>query len=73
MALTAVQKDGVTGTLRFFKKPFCRSDNQQMIKRIAELPFYNFIVEQIQITDKLKPFAAVLDICDVRSNLLQWF
>ena len=69
--LYSMYKDGVTGTLRFFKKSSCRSDNEQIVKRIAALPFCNFIVEPARLADKIKPLAAVFDACDVQSNLLQ--
>lgn len=31
---------------------------------------YGFVVEQIQVTCKIVPLPTILDVCDIRNNLL---
>jgi len=52
-----------TGTFRFFKEPFCRAYNKRVIKGFAQFSFHNFVIKQVQMADKEKPFAFVVDIC----------
>ena len=45
--------------------------NQEVVKGVAEFPFYDLVVEQIQIACKIIPLAVMLDICNIGYNLLQ--
>ena len=66
--LVAVQKDWVIGTLCFFEEPFGGAHDE---KGVAELPFKDLVVEEIEVSGKVKPFSSVLDVGDVGDDFLQ--
>ena len=56
--MVAVQKDLVFGAHFSFQKAFCGLHNEEIVKGIAKFPFYDLVVEQIQIACKIIPLAA---------------
>ena len=69
--LVAVQKDWVIGTLCFFEEPFSRARDEGVVESIAELPLDDLIVEEVEISGEVKPFATMPDVGDVGDDFLQ--
>ena len=59
------------GTLCFFEEPFSGTHDEKVVEGIAEFPFKDLVVEEIEVSGKVKPFSPVLDIGDVGDNFLQ--
>lgn len=55
-ALVAVQEDRGCSTLGFLKQSPSRTHDERVIENIAELPFQDFIVVQIQESGKIVDF-----------------
>lgn len=68
--MVAVQKDLVFGAHFSFQKAFCGLHNEEIVKGIAKFPFYDLVVEQIQIACKIIPLAVMFDVGDIRYDLL---
>ena len=58
------------GALFSFQKALCWLHNEEIVKSIAEFPFQNLVVEQIQIACKIIPLAVMFDVSNIRHNLL---
>ena len=68
--MVAVQKDLVFGAHLSFQETFCGPHNKEIVKGIAEFPFHDLVVEQIQIARKIIPLAVMFDVGNIRYNLL---
>lgn len=65
-----MQKDGVFGTLCFSEEPFSGTHDEKIVEGITELPFDDLVVEEVEVSGKIKPFVPILDIGDVGDELL---
>ena len=65
-----MQKDLVFGAHLSFQETFCGPHNKEIVKGIAEFPFHDLVVEQIQIAHKIIPLAVMFDVGNIRYNLL---
>ena len=68
--MVAVQKDLVFGAHFSFQEALSWFHNQEVVKGVAEFPFYDLVVEQIQLACKIIPLAVMFDISNIRHNLL---
>lgn len=68
--MVAVQKDLVFGAHLSFQETFCGPHNKEIVKGIAEFPFHDLVVEQVQIARKIIPLAVMFDVGNIRYNLL---
>ena len=45
-----------------FQETFCGPHNKEIVKGIAEFPFHDLVVEQIQIARKIIPLDVMFDV-----------
>lgn len=61
----------MSGTLCFFEESFGGTHDEKIVEGIAEFPFKDLVVEEVEVSGEVKPFASMLDIGEVGDNFPQ--